>query len=75
MPQAPCGQVREAGGGDHGQFGLDGVVVRLAGTPSEPFVDVDLLAVKEFVADWIGGEMNAVRILDVTECREDVIRF
>lgn len=54
---------------------LHGAVVRLAGTPSEPFVDVDLLAVKEFVEEWTGGHGDGVQMLDVRERREDVIRF
>lgn len=40
-----------------------GGVVRLAGTPQEPRVDVDLLAVQEFV-DGLG---EGVRMLDVGE--------
>lgn len=55
--------------------GLQGAVVRLAVTPSEPLVDVDLLAVKEFVEEWTGGHGDGVRMLDVRERREDVIRF
>lgn len=40
-----------------------GGVVRLAGTPQEPRVDVDLLAIQEFV-DGLG---EGVRLLDVGE--------
>lgn len=55
--------------------GVAGAVVRLAGTPSEPLVDVDLLAVQEFVEEWTAGRGDGVRMLDVRERREDVIRF
>lgn len=47
-----------------------GGVVRLAGTPSEPRVDVDLVAMQEFVA----GLGEGVRMLDVGERWENVIR-
>lgn len=39
----------------------------MAGTPSEPPVDVDLLAVKEFVEEWTGEHCDGVRMLDVRE--------
>jgi hypothetical protein len=52
-----------------------GAVVRLAGTPSEPLVDVDLVAVKDFVERWTYWHRDQVLMLDVRERREDVIRF
>lgn len=55
--------------------GLHGGVVLLARAPSEPLVDVDLLAVKEFVEEWVDGHGDGVRMLDVRERRDDVIQF
>lgn len=55
--------------------GMHGALVRLVGTASEPLVDVDLLAMQEFIEEWTERHEEGVRMLGIRERREDVIRF
>jgi hypothetical protein len=62
-PKHPAGKSVRQAGAIMARSGVRGGVVRLAGTPQKPKVDVDLMAVQESV-DGLG---EGVRMLDVGE--------
>ncbi len=58
------------------QAGKSGVVVRLAGTPSNPMLEVDQTKLADVVNRHVGETAkNLVRLVDVTDTFESVLLF
>ena len=58
------------------QSSKPGVVVRLAGTPSNPMLEVDRTRLADVVDKYIGEtEKNLVRLVDVDDTFDSVLLF
>ena len=75
-PEHVTGRSVRQAGAILAQASKPGVVVRLAGTPSTPLMEVDQIRLADIVNKYIGGtEKNLVRLIDVAGVFDSTLLF